>query len=352
LKFSKILIDWYLSNKRPLPWRDTNDPYAIWVSEIILQQTRVNQGLNYYHTFMKHFPELQSLAHASLDEVMKVWQGLGYYSRAMNMHKAAKYIDQYHNGHFPDDFFALLKIPGIGSYTAAAIASFAFGRKVPVVDGNVIRVLSRIFGIYTSAVHQREKKIFFDKAMELIDPDVPGKFNQAIMEFGAMQCVPKNPDCTSCPFSTICYANIHKAVQELPVKRIRKEQRKRYFHYFVLIYRDEIILQKRNHKDIWKELYEFPLIETEQAIPPGKSSESIPMPEFFGSGRPHIRKYTPVYKHILSHQIIHARFYLINTIPVLLPADSHYISIPVTRLPEFPVPRLIDKFIHETDWLK
>lgn len=263
MNFSKTLIKWYLQNKRDLPWRNTTNPYHIWLSEIMLQQTRVAQGLPYFLSFTSSFPTVFDLAKADEEQVLKLWQGLGYYSRARNLHGTAKYIASELNGIFPNNYNDLLKLKGVGEYTAAAIASFSHNEVVPVVDGNVFRVLSRYFDIETDIASNSAKKEFTALANELIPKNNPAIFNQAIMEFGALQCVPKNPNCEICVLNSGCLALKYDKVNELPVKLKKTKVRNRYFHY--LIFSDEnrdVIIRKRVEKGIWHNLYEFPLIET------------------------------------------------------------------------------------------
>ncbi|CAM3843034.1 A/G-specific adenine glycosylase [Flavobacterium branchiophilum] len=263
MSFSSKLIQWYHLQKRDLPWRNTTNPYPIWLSEIMLQQTRVAQGLPYYEAFMNHFPTIFHLANASEEQVLKLWQGLGYYSRARNLHQTAQTIAFEKNGIFPDNYKDLLKLKGIGSYTAAAIASFSYNEYVPVVDGNVFRVLARYFDISNDIALIQTKSVFSNLALELMPKEHPALFNQAIMEFGALQCVPKNPDCNSCIFSDSCLALQKKKVAQLPVKIKKIKVKNRFLNYFIL--QDEkanSIVQKRIAKDIWQNLYEFPLLES------------------------------------------------------------------------------------------
>lgn len=263
--FSNILIQWYLQNKRDLPWRNTTNPYLIWLSEIMLQQTRVAQGMPYYLSFTTAFPTVFDLANADEEQVLKLWQGLGYYSRARNLHKTAQYVAFELSGIFPNNFSGLLKLKGVGEYTAAAIASFSYNEVVPVVDGNVFRVLSRYFDVESDIAQASTKKEFTMLAFELIPKDNPALFNQAIMEFGALQCVPQNPNCSSCIFNESCLALKNNRVSNLPVKSKKLKVRNRYFNYLVV--EDEIgntIIQKRTSKGIWHNLYEFPLIETDK----------------------------------------------------------------------------------------
>lgn len=263
MPFANLLITWYLKNKRDLPWRDTTDPYLIWLSEIMLQQTRVAQGLPYFLTFSTHFPTVLDLANADEQKVLRLWQGLGYYSRARNLHQTAQHIAFELDGKFPDGYQGLLKLKGVGDYTAAAIASFAYGEAVPVVDGNVFRVLSRFFDIETDISQASAKKEFAGLAFELMPKDAAALFNQAIMEFGALQCVPKNPNCNACPLKDSCRARRYNKVAQLPVKLKKSKTKSRFFSY--LVYEDEsghTLIHKRTGKDIWHNLYEFPLMET------------------------------------------------------------------------------------------
>ena len=264
MTFSKVLIQWYLQNKRDLPWRNTTNPYPIWLSEIMLQQTRVAQGMPYFLSFTTAFPTVFELAKADEEHVLKLWQGLGYYSRARNLHKTAQYIANELGGVFPETYKELLTLKGVGEYTAAAIASFSYNEVVPVVDGNVFRVLSRYFDVETDITLASAKKEFAALALELIPKNDPATFNQAIMEFGALQCVPKNPDCNTCVFNGSCAALQKKKVDQLPVKSKKIKVRNRYFNYIVAAdVNDRTIIQKRIEKGIWHNLYEFPLIETE-----------------------------------------------------------------------------------------
>lgn len=263
--FSNYLIQWYLQNKRELPWRNSQNPYEIWLSEIILQQTRVAQGLPYFESFLAHFPTVFDLAKASEEQVLKLWQGLGYYSRARNLHQTAKIIAFEKKGQFPKTYNELLGLKGIGTYTAAAIASFAYDEAVPVVDGNVYRVLSRYFNVDTDISSSKAKNEFTALANEVMDSKQPALFNQAIMEFGALQCVPKNPDCSVCVFNAGCAALQMKKVKSLPVKLKKTKITNRFFNY--LVFQDTnnySLVNQRTSKGIWHNLYEFPLIETEK----------------------------------------------------------------------------------------
>ena len=266
MDFSNILIIWYHNNKRDLPWRNTNNAYLIWLSEIILQQTKVAQGLPYYNIFVDNFPTIFDFASASENDILKHWQGLGYYSRARNMHYTAQEIVQNHDGFFPNTFENLKKLKGIGEYTAAAIASMAFNENVGVVDGNVYRVIARYFGISNDISDSKTRKVFFELVNSILPKGNAAVFNQALMEFGALQCVPKNPDCISCVFNTSCYALQHKKISELPVKTKKIMVKKRYFNYFWINYNNKIALEKRTEKDIWQNLFQMPLLETKSSI--------------------------------------------------------------------------------------
>ncbi len=263
MKFSNLLVQWYLQNKRDLPWRNDSDPYTIWLSEIMLQQTRVAQGLPYYLRFTEAFPTVFDLANASEQEVLKLWQGLGYYSRARNLHKTAQQIAFDYSGEFPKNYKDLLQLKGVGEYTAAAIASFSYNEDVPVVDGNVYRVLSRYFGVETDIASAGAKKEFTQIAAVVLPKGKANLFNQAIMEFGALQCVPKNPVCHHCIFNDSCVALQRKQVALLPVKLKKVKVTQRYFNYLVLSDDNEhTMIQQRTAKGIWHNLNEFPLVET------------------------------------------------------------------------------------------
>ncbi|MGE4346459.1 MAG: A/G-specific adenine glycosylase [Flavobacteriaceae bacterium] len=262
MNFSQKLISWYLQNKRDLPWRETKNPYKIWLSEVILQQTRVAQGLPYYKNFVKKFPTVFDLAQADEEQVLKTWQGLGYYSRARNLHHTSKHISENLNGNFPENYNDLLKLKGIGSYTAAAIASFSYQEPVAVLDGNVYRVLSRYFGIQTDISSSKAKKEFQELANRVLDKKQPSLFNQAIMEFGALQCVPKNPNCKACIFKDSCFALQKNKVAQLPIKLKKTKTTQRFLNYLVFMDENEnTIINKRTQNGIWKNLYEFPLLE-------------------------------------------------------------------------------------------
>jgi len=343
---SKVLIDWYTHNKRDLPWRETKNPYNIWVSEIILQQTRVNQGLSYYYRFIDKFPDIYALANSDIDELLKIWQGLGYYSRARNMHLTAKDIVENHNGAFPDEYTELIKLKGVGDYTASAIASISFNKNTPVLDGNVFRVLARLFGISESTQTKAGKDIFKNKAKELISNHNPGNFNQALMEFGSLQCIPLNPNCNICPLASMCFAFEHDLVNKLPVKKQKIKQTIRYFNYLYINNGDNTYIEKRTTKDIWKLLYQIPLIESDHLLPLNDLVNNKRFKEIFNNLTPTIESNFIDIKHILSHQRIYSRFYRIiikNTNSTIL---NEYIKIPNKNLVKYSIPVLLSKYFN------
>lgn len=350
MRFESRIISWYKKNKRDLPWRNTTDPYPIWLSEIILQQTRVDQGLPYFLTFLNAFPTIKELANAPEESVMKLWQGLGYYSRARNLHHTAKIVSCDYKGVFPKTYTEILSLKGIGEYTAAAISSFAFGLPYPVVDGNVYRVLSRYFGIDVPIDTGKGKKLFADLAEEVMDKDNPAEYNQAIMEFGATQCVPQKPDCNICPLQDSCMAFNNKKIELLPVKSKKTKQRARYFHYLFITDRKFTFLNKRVGNDIWKNLYDFPLIETSEKLSESDLIESETWQKIFKDSIISLNVLPKEHKHILSHQKIHARFVQIeiekqSTALKLFLKNSNRLEL--KNIDKYPVPRLIEKFLDE-----
>jgi A/G-specific adenine glycosylase len=306
-KFHKELIRWYLKNKRELPWRETTDPYPIWLSEIILQQTRVQQGMPYYFAFLKQFPTVFDLAHASEKDVLSLWQGLGYYSRARNLHKTAQQIVSEFKGIFPDSYIGLLELKGVGPYTAAAIASFAYKESVAVVDGNVYRVLTRIFGIYEDITLPATKKQIAILAQSLIPTKQADIYNQAIMEFGAIHCTPAEPNCENCPFSGTCVAYSTGDQKILPIKAKAKAKESRFFNYVIIRSGDIVLMKERGANDIWQGLYEFWLHETAQTV----LLAELQLDQFHLTEKYLRAEYGP-FKHILSHQILHAQFYVFD----------------------------------------
>uniref|UniRef100_UPI0040490F8C A/G-specific adenine glycosylase n=1 Tax=Flavobacterium sp. TaxID=239 RepID=UPI0040490F8C len=341
MNFSKLLINWYLQNKRSLPWRNTKNPYKIWLSEIILQQTKVAQGLPYYELFVLKFPTVFDLASASEEEVLKCWQGLGYYSRARNLHFTAKYVVEKLNGVFPNNYQELLKLKGVGEYTAAAIASFSYGEAVAVVDGNVFRVLSRFFAIDLDISEAKTKKEFQKLAQSLLPISNAANFNQAIMEFGAMQCVPKNPNCTNCIFNTSCGALQKKLVEKLPIKLKKVKVTKRYFNYLILVdVNENFVIQKRTKKGIWFNLYEFPVIEELKETNIENSILAIQEFTFENNKPSKITLLNENYvKHKLSHQDLHIRFFKLDFDQALEQAK------PLSEIMKSPFPIVIHNFI-------
>lgn len=307
---TKELINWYRQNKRDLPWRNIDDPYIIWLSEVILQQTRVDQGLSYFHHFVDKYPTIFHLATSKLDDVLRSWQGLGYYSRARNLHKCAKTIVEYYNGEFPNTKQELLKLPGIGPYSAAAIASFAFGQKEAVVDGNVIRVIARLYGIEEDIANSRTTKQIKTIVDEMIPESDPGLFNQAIMEFGALHCVPKKPLCSTCGFVGTCNAQINGYQDKIPFKLRKTKKRVRFFNYLLIKIQNKYLLRKRKGKDIWNELFEFFLLETISDT--NFDAFQLPYKMSSDSKMWKITEESKTFKHILSHQIIMCRFFEIT----------------------------------------
>lgn len=265
--FAPKILNWYREHQRELPWRETREPYKVWLSEIILQQTRVAQGMPYYYSFVEAFPTVFDLANAPEEQVLKLWQGLGYYSRARNLHAAAKMVVNDFNGEFPKTYKALKSLKGVGDYTASAIASFCFDEPEPVVDGNVYRVLSRYFGVDIPINSTQGIKYFKELAREVMDERNIRDYNQGIMEFGAIQCAPKKPYCLLCPLQDSCVALKENKVDSLPVKQNKTKVRNRYFNYLVLLDQNEnTILEQRRGKGIWQNLYQFPLIESEKKL--------------------------------------------------------------------------------------
>lgn len=341
--FSKILTHWYSNHKRDLPWRQTKDPYYIWLSEIILQQTQVKQGLPYYESFINQFPTVFNLANSEESRVLKLWQGLGYYSRARNLHATAKYVAYELNGVFPDNYNDLLTLKGVGDYTASAIASICFDEVAPVVDGNVYRVLSRYFGISVPTNSSKGVKVFKQLAQEHIDKLNPATFNQAIMEFGATQCKSQTPNCNICPLQNGCWAFNKNEISQLPVKIKAKKPRKRYFNFMVLISKDKkTILEKRQSKGIWQNLYQFPLVETDHDINHQTFVSQIEEHVLLKDSPFELALYNsePII-HKLSHQHIYAKFWIVNITNFLEE------GIDVSEIHDYPVPILIGNFLDD-----
>lgn len=334
------LISWYLINGRELPWRNTKDPYLIWLSEIILQQTRVQQGLPYYLKFSKIYPTVQHLARANEEDVLNLWQGLGYYSRARNMLKTANEITKQLNGHFPQSHQGLLKLKGVGEYTAAAIASFSFDEAVAVVDGNVYRVLSRLFDIDIPIDSGGGKKVFQELAGAFLDKKQPAIFNQAIMEFGALHCTPKKPDCFQCVLSKSCISKARGTVNLRPVKQKKTKVTQRFFVFNVVLVDEQTIIQKRVKKDIWQGMYEFPMEEFDS-----KSQQS----EYLEQNRKNILFQSEEITHILSHQRITAYFIFVKPTKERGFLSGTGIKVHRNQLYRYPVSVLTDNFLKKTN---
>ena len=338
--FNLLIIKWYRQNKRNLPWRLTNDPYMIWLSEIILQQTKVDQGLNYYLKFCTNYPTIQDLAKADEQQVLSDWQGLGYYSRARNLHATAKEIVSNYAGTFPSNYETILTLKGIGSYTAAAISSFAFDLPHAVVDGNVYRVLSRLFDIDLPIDSSEGIKEFKVLADELLNKDHPAEHNQAIMEFGALQCTPANPSCDTCPFVLTCLARKNGTIHQRPIKKGKTKVRNRYLHFLHIETEGQIIITQRTEKDIWQNMYQFPLIEKNSV-----EELSVIQKEIEHTYNIKVTDVTSNIKHILSHQHLYTTFWKTNTIPKKLRSNKAYLIIPKEALISYPIPRVIDRYL-------
>lgn len=345
------LLTWYDKNRRDLPWRKTSDPYRIWVSEIILQQTRVKQGIGYYYRFLEAFPHVEALAAADEQDVLKIWQGLGYYSRARNMHYAAQSIAEKHSGKFPDSYNEILALKGIGHYTAGAIASFAYGLPYPAVDGNVMRVLARLFEIDEEINTSAGSKQIYRIAGSLIPSDKPAAFNQALIEFGALWCTPKNPRCEDCPLQEHCSGFRSNKVHRLPRKKPARKPKERILNYLVMRDRDNntVYLRKRSDdNDIWKNLYDFPVIETREPVNPDELMNTTEWKQWIGNRYREITLSSGKRKHQLSHQTLHAYFWEVRIEGSIdtLPAES-IVKDSLQNVSRYPFPRLIDAYLNE-----
>jgi len=341
---STLLSEWYEVHQRDLPWRRFPDPYKVWLSEIILQQTRVEQGLPYYEAILQRFPDVRTLAEAPLDDLLKLWQGLGYYSRARNLHTAAKQVVKEFGGVFPKNYSTLLRLKGVGEYTAAAISSIVYGEPKAVVDGNVYRVLSRLFNIDTPINSTEGKRIFSTLAAEILDQEHPSRHNQAIMEFGALQCVPVRPDCSICPLSAHCQGLAAERVAELPVKSKGVSKKERYFLYLVPTDGQHTWMQQRMEKDIWQNLWEFPLIETAKSLSMERILEEPLLKTWFGEAYSIGNILT--FKHILSHRIIHATFLPIR-IQQIKNIPTSWTIVSMDKIDTFAVSKMTENFINK-----
>jgi len=348
--FALALLSWYPRHRRDLPWRHTRDPYAIWLSEVILQQTRVAQGLPYYLDFLTSYPTVHDLAAAPEQEVLRHWQGLGYYSRARNMHHTAQQVVREFGGQFPGTYADLRQLKGVGPYTAAAIASFAFDEAVAVLDGNVFRVLARVFGLHSDIAAPSSRKEFQALADQHLPPAHAAEFNQAIMEFGALQCTPVKPDCLFCPLQSQCWAFQHGQVALLPVKSKAKASRTRYFHYLVLRHGEQLYLKERLAGDIWQGLYDFALAETDSADLP--AAEVLRHVAALG-GQPDTSRVAedrpaPALRHVLSHQKLEARFHavaLAAPLPETALRDTGLRAYSAAEIEDLPKPVLISNYL-------
>lgn len=347
MSFSDPIISWYQANKRDLPWRNTTDPYVIWLSEIILQQTRVEQGMPYFHRFLERYPTVADFAAASEDDILRLWQGLGYYSRGRNMLTTARLVNEQYNGTFPDKYDDLIKLKGIGEYTAAAISSFSAGEAKAVVDGNVYRVLARYFGISEPINSTKGKKDFQQIANDVLNHAHPGLHNQAMMEFGAIICKPKNPACGICPVRTGCYAFMHNAATALPVKLKTVKVRERFFTYFLVLDGDRILMNKRGSGDIWANMYDLPMIETPGQMPAYDVLVTHEAVEYFGN-TPGIKEAFGTQTHILTHQRLRVNFVQLEVLPVKLKEEWFYTE--VENLKKLALPQII--FIFLTNFFK
>lgn len=342
--FRQALLDWYEPSRRPLPWKHIDDPYLIWLSEIILQQTRVEQGRPYFERFRARFPRVEDLAAAPEDEVMKLWEGLGYYSRARNLHAAARQVAREHGGRFPDSYEGLLALPGVGPYTAAAIASFAFQLPRAVVDGNVFRVLARFFDDDTPIDGTPGKRRFTQRAEALLAVDHPARYNQAIMDLGATVCTPRRPDCDGCPLRANCAAYQEGTVLDRPVKAKKPPRRERFFHYLVLHWDGKTLLRKRTEHDIWRRLYEFVLVETDQAELTFDELRARPnWPDWLRGVECQLMRKAGPFRRELTHQRIRGVFWELRLAkPPQAPAD-YLVTVP-ENWPNFAFPKLMDLF--------
>lgn len=341
-RFAEVLIDWYRSNSRDLPWRNTSNPYLIWLSEIMLQQTRVDQGLDYYLKFANKYPTVHDLADASEEEVLRDWQGLGYYSRARNLHATAKHISDDLKGEFPSSYNEIVRLKGVGDYTASAIASFAFNEVVPVLDGNVFRVVSRFLGIEDDIADAKSRKVFKNALDQLIPDDgkLAHEFNQGIMEFGALQCVPKSPACSDCVMESLCYAVQNKMVKELPFKSKKIKVKKRFFTYLIIENEGKFIMNQREEKGIWAQMFDFPLIETSSHDE--ENLEELIEAKLGSANFSIIEQKEPI-KHILTHQHLFIQF-----IKVDFRGDvSHYKWFNLNEINELPKPIVIENHLRK-----
>ena len=346
-KLQETLLDWYAENHRDLPWRHQPSPYQVWLSEVILQQTRVNQGLEYYLRFVERWPTVGDLANATEEEVLKMWQGLGYYSRARNLHQCARQVMKEHGGVFPADHKKLLELKGIGNYTAAAIASIAFNLPWAVVDGNVYRVLSRLYDIDTPINITEGQNLFARLADELLNQEQPGLHNQALMEFGALHCTPKNPACLQCPLQAQCLAFEKQTVMQRPVKLAKTKVKTHYLNYLVIKSQGKVYLHKRSGNGIWRNLYDFPCIESDCPMTVEEVTGSDEFLQLIGKKAYTITKVSPIFTHKLTHRTLIAQFIEIKLEEEFLKIQTKDLFLtPESDLGNYPIPRLIDLYLN------
>ena len=344
LEFSSIILYWYLKNQRDFPWRKSKSAYKVWLSEIILQQTQTSQGLSYYNRIINAFPTIKELAEDSEEKILKLWQGLGYYSRARNLHYTAKHIQNNLNGVFPNDYNSLIKLKGIGPYTAAAISSICFNEKRAAVDGNVYRILARVFNIYTPINSSSGIKTFQELANSLISETNPGYYNQGLMDIGATICTPKIPKCNLCPLKSICIAYDNNTINDLPVKIKKTKIKQRYLHYLCVEYNGEFLMKKRTQQDIWKNLYDFPLIESEGKTQENEIDYKEKLKSIIGVGMVNIKN-KKYYQHKLTHQKLNITIEYIKANKIM--NDHGFLKVNRMQVQELPVPKPIERFFEE-----
>ena len=343
--FAQLLLKWHITIDRPMPWKGERDAYRIWLSEIILQQTRVAQGLPYYERFVAAYPTIVDLAAAPEDEVLKLWEGLGYYSRARNLHATAKRVATEYNGIFPSEYRQIRDLKGVGDYTAAAIASFAFGLPHAVLDGNVYRVLSRVYGIDTPIDTTAGKKQFSALAQQLLDTSAPAQYNQAIMDLGATVCTPRSPRCDVCPMRSRCIAYSEGRIDELPFKSKKLKKRIRHFNYLVIKRQNVVYLRKRTDKDIWQGLYEYPLVESTASLDANQLHSNLQYQTLLGHTDVQLQATGKVYKQQLTHQTILAKFWEVS---LSQPLDSDdLIAVTVENMQQYAFPKIIDLYLQD-----
>ncbi len=351
--FTKKLLTWNSKyNNRPMPWKGEKDPYKIWLSEIILQQTRVEQGWAYYNRFVSTFPNIEKLAAAPEQKIFKLWEGLGYYTRCKNLLATAKFIANEKQGKFPDRYDEILNLKGVGPYTAAAIASFAFNLPYAVLDGNVFRVLARVFGNKKDISSAEGKKAFAVLAEKVLDKTNPGIYNQAIMDFGAVICKPKNPECENCPLSKICFAYQNNKIEQLPVNNKKLVKKTRWFYYFIIEHKSEIYIRKRTKKDIWQNLYEYVLMESDVSIDDENLLKRTLIKSVIGQSKFKIMTVSNLQQQQLTHQTIKGKFVHIKTLAPL--QIDEYASVSLKGIKKLPFPKFITGYLakNETRYLK